>query len=92
MLNAAETTAAEAALVYPERTLSKEDRAVAMREYRQAQNDITDQFRAYLADSYLSNFSAQVQDAVWNRVREEGGGYENMECNYDELADLLKLV
>lgn len=92
MLNASEAQAAETALQYPASNLPRDERAEALRVYREELANVTSQFRAYLADSYLSGFNTKVQDAVWNKVREDGGGYENMEIGYDELADILKLV
>lgn len=92
MLDATETAAAEAALVYPASGLPRDERVEAHRVYNAELADITNQFRAYLADTYLSGFNQKVQDAVWSKVREDGGGYENMEIAYDGLADILKLV
>lgn len=92
MLNAQETIAAENALVFPSHDLPRDERVAARQAYDAELDAIVDQFRAYLADAYLSGFNTKVQDAVWNKVREDGGGYENMEIHYDELADILKLV
>jgi hypothetical protein len=92
MLNAIETKAAEDALVYPSSELPRDERVAAKKAYNEELAAIVAQFRAYLADTYLSGFNTAVQDAVWNKVREDGYGYENMEIAYDELADILKLV
>lgn len=92
MLNAQETIAAENALVYPSSDLPRDEWVAAKQAYNAEVDAIVNQFREYLANAYLSGFNQQVKDAVWNKVREDGGGYENMEIHYDELADILKLV
>lgn len=92
MLNATQTANAEAALVYPSRNLPRDERVAAVQAYNAELATIVDQFTEYLANTYLAGFNQKVKDAVWSKVREDGGGYQTMEIHYEEIADILNLV
>lgn len=91
MLTAAEATAADTALTF-DRNLPRDERVAAHQQYLAEQRNIRAQFAAYLAATYLPGFNAQVQEAVYERAADVGGGFENIELAYEELAAIFDLI
>lgn len=91
MLTAAEATAADAALTF-DRNLPRDERVAAHQQYLAEQRNIRAQFAAYLAATYLPGFNTQVQEAVFDRAYEVGGGFENIEIEYSEIAVIFDLI
>lgn len=91
MLTAEEATAADAANTYS-RDLPRDERVAAHQNYLNEQRRIRAEFAAYLGATYLPTFNTRVQEAVFEHAHEVGGGFENIEIAYEELANIFNLI
>lgn len=91
MLTAEEATIADNANTYP-RDLPREERIAARQTYMVEQRRIESEFAAHLGATYLPTFNAQVQERVYQQAREHGGGFQNIEIAYSELAEIFDLI
>lgn len=91
MLTAAEATAADAANTYS-RDLPRDERVAAHQTYLAEQRRIRAEFGIYLGATYLPTFNSRVQEAVYERAYEVGGGFDNIEIAYEELAAIFDLI
>lgn len=94
MLNANETIAAIAALVYPKAIADRDERVAAHAEYRAATGRIHGEFREWLAAEYASAMPANVQSKIWEKAWEDGhsGGYNEVEGHYMDYAEFAEVA
>jgi hypothetical protein len=92
MLNAEQATEAVTALPYPtsDQFNSKEEFRAARAERRAAESEVTQQFRAYLEDTYAWAHSPEARQTLWAAAWGNGhaSGYSNVESHYNDYSDL----
>lgn len=69
-------------------------KALGHHEYRREQAALETQWKAWLEAQYLAAYTTAVREAVWAKAWEEGHseGYERVAAEYEDIADLVKLV
>jgi hypothetical protein len=92
MLNAEQATAADKAIpYYGKQTFnSKEERHEAVLAYKAERTKVTQEFRAYLEDTYSWGHSQKDKDLLWTAAWENGhsSGFHEVEGFYNEYTDL----
>ena len=87
MLSTDEIVEAEKALVYPQKRGTEE-----LRAYRQAQKELLDQWKEWLAAEYLPGYPKAKTDKVFAKAWDDNHseGYRSVEYQYEEIAGIIK--